>query len=131
MSSASTPVSSRTVSRPTSRNCSASAPKRSNPVCGWCAVSTRRVSARSIWCRDADGNAVAIEIEDELNAVDQLTRYLERLRLTRASTGCRGMLVAETIKPRRIVLARDRGISCVTVDYEVLRSGRPRDLTLF
>lgn len=62
-----------------------------------------------LMCRDADGNAVAIEIKrvGELNAVDQLTRYLERLRLDSRLDGLRGMLVAETIKPQAVVLARD------------------------
>lgn len=84
-------------------------------------------------CKDADGNTVAVEIKRvcELNAVDQLTRYLERLRLDSRNTGLRGLLVAETIKPQAVTLAKDRGIGCVTVDYEVLRTGRPRDLTLF
>lgn len=84
-------------------------------------------------CRDAEGHPVAVEIKrvGELGAVDQLTRYLERLRLDSRLDGLRGLLVAEAIKPQAVTLARDRGIACVTVDYEVLRTGRPRDLTLF
>ena len=84
-------------------------------------------------CRDAEGRPVAVEIKrvGELGAVDQLTRYLERLRLDTRLDGLRGLLVAEAIKPQAVTLARDRGIGCVTVDYEVLRTGRPRDLTLF
>lgn len=84
-------------------------------------------------CRDAAGNAVAIEIKrvGELPAVDQLTRYLERLALDSRLDGLRGMLVAGTIKPQATVLARDRGIRCVEVDYVALRDGRTADLTLF
>ncbi|HEX7166810.1 MAG TPA: endonuclease NucS [Acidimicrobiales bacterium] len=84
-------------------------------------------------CRDAEGRAVAIEIKrvGELNAVDQLTRYLERLALDSRLTGLRGVLVANAIKPQAVVLAKDRGILCVEVDYQELRDGRRRDLTLF
>ena len=84
-------------------------------------------------CRDADGHAVAIEIKrvGELGAVDQLTRYLERLALDSRLDGLRGMLVANTIKPQAVVLARDRGIRCVEIDYVALRDGRVADLTLF
>ena len=84
-------------------------------------------------CRDAAGNAVAIEIKrvGELNAVDQLTRYLERLALDSRLGGLRGVLVAGSIKPQAVVLARDRGIGCVVVDYAELRDGRVHDLTLF
>jgi endonuclease len=84
-------------------------------------------------CRDAEGNAVAVEIKRvaELNAVDQLTRYLERLSLDSRLGGLRGVLVANSIKPQVSVLARDRGIVCVEVDYQELRDGRTADLLLF
>ena len=84
-------------------------------------------------CRDAEGRAVAVEIKrvGELPAVDQLSRYLERLALDSRLNGLRGLLVAGSIKPQVAVLARDRGIACVEVDYQALRDGRTKDLTLF
>ena len=85
-------------------------------------------------CRDAQGRAVAIEIKrvGELPAVDQLSRYLERLALdSRLADGLRGVLVAQTIKPQAAVLARDRHIDCVEVDYAALRDEHTPDLTLF
>ena len=84
-------------------------------------------------CRDAEGRAVAVEIKrvGELNAVDQLSRYLERLSLDSRLDGLRGVLVANAIKPQVTVLARDRGITCVEVDYHELRDGRTPDLLLF
>ena len=84
-------------------------------------------------CRDADGRAVAVEIKrvGELAAVDQLTRYLERLALDSRLDGLRGVLVASAIKPQAVTLARDRGITCVQIDYPELRDGRSPDLLLF
>lgn len=86
-----------------------------------------------LMCRDGEGRAVAVEIKrvGELNAVDQLTRYLERLSLDSRLGGLRGVLVANTIKPQAATLARDRGITCVEVDYHELRDGRTPDLLLF
>ena len=86
-----------------------------------------------LMCRDGEGRAVAVEIKrvGELNAVDQLTRYLERLSLDSRLGGLRGVLVANTIKPQAATLARDRGITCVEVDYNELRDGRTPDLLLF
>ena len=84
-------------------------------------------------CRDASGRAVAVEIKrvGELQAVDQLTRYLERLARDSRLDGLRGVLVANSIKPQAVTLARDRGIACVEVDYHELRDGRVAGLTLF
>ena len=85
-------------------------------------------------CRDAQGRAVAVEIKrvGELPAVDQLSRYLERLALdSRLAGGLRGVLVAQSIKPQAAVLARDRDIACVEVDYAALRGDHTPDLTLF
>jgi RecB family endonuclease NucS len=85
-------------------------------------------------CRDHEGRAVAIEIKriGEINAVDQLTRYLERLqRDSRLATGLRGMLVASSIKPQATVLATSRGIGCVEVDYDHLRGLGTHELKLF
>ena len=84
-------------------------------------------------CRDSTGRAVAVEIKriGEINAVDQLSRYLERLGRDSRLDGLRGMLVASVIKPQASVLARDRGIGCVEVDYDALRGLGTHELKLF
>ena len=66
-----------------------------------------------------------------IDAVEQLTRYLERIRLDPAIGPCRGVLAAQKIKPQARVLAHARGIDCVEVDPEVLRGEREPELTLF
>jgi RecB family endonuclease NucS len=84
-------------------------------------------------CRDGDDEWVAVEIKrvGTIDAVEQLTRYLERIRLDPAMAGCRGVLAAQTIKPQARVLAEARGIAWVEVDLAVLRGEREPDLTLF
>ncbi|MEI2698107.1 MAG: endonuclease NucS [Microthrixaceae bacterium] len=84
-------------------------------------------------CRDAEGNAVAIEVKrrGEIDGVEQLTRYLERMDRDPLLRGVRGVFVAQVIKPQAKVLAESRGIDCVEVDYDVLRGAREEDLTLF
>jgi RecB family endonuclease NucS len=84
-------------------------------------------------CRDADGNAVAVEIKrrGEIDGVEQLTRYLERMDRDPMLRGVRGVYVAQVIKPQAKVLAESRGIDWVEVDYDVLRGAREADLTLF
>jgi endonuclease len=86
-----------------------------------------------LMCRDADDEWVAIEVKRAagIEAVEQLTRYLERIRLDPAFTSCRGILVAQTIKPQACVLAGARGIDCVEVDLAVLRGEREPELRLF
>ena len=83
-----------------------------------------------LMCRDEEGAWVAVEIKriGTLDAVEQLTRYLERIR--RELDGCRGVLAAQTIKPQARTLAEARGIRCVEVDLDVLRGEREPDLTL-
>ena len=66
-----------------------------------------------------------------IQAVEQLTRYLERIRLDPSMGSCRGVLAAQQIKPQARVLAESRGIDCVEVDLAVLRGEREPDLTLF
>ena len=80
-----------------------------------------------LMCRDIEDEWVAVEIKRiaTMEAVEQLTRYLERIRLDPALASCRGVLVAKWIKPQARVLAVSRGIDCVEVDIEVLR-GEPR-----
>src|SRR5579871_5237293 len=86
-----------------------------------------------LMCRDAGGGWVAIEIKriGTIEAVEQLSRYLERIRLDPAMSDCRGVLAAQQIKPQASVLAAARGIDCVTVDLAVLRGEREPELTLF
>ena len=87
-----------------------------------------------LMCRDGDDGWVAVEIKRvaTIDAVEQLTRYLERLADDPTFTsGCRGVLAAQQIKPQARVLAESRGIACVEVDIDVLRGEREPDLTLF
>jgi RecB family endonuclease NucS len=84
-------------------------------------------------CRDADGRVVAIEIKrrGEIDGVEQLSRYVERLDLDGRLRPVRGMLAAQQIKPQARVLAAARGIDCVEVDYDELRGAGTSRLTLF
>jgi endonuclease len=84
-------------------------------------------------CRDSAGGWVAVEIKrvGTIEAVEQLRRYLERIRLDPARSGCRGILAAERLKPQALTLAAARGIECVEVDLAVLRGEREPELTLF
>ena len=86
-----------------------------------------------LMCRDAEGGWVAVEIKrvGTIEAVEQLTRYLERIRLDPARASCRGLLAAQRLRPQAAVLAEARGIRCVGVDLEELRGAREPDLTLF
>jgi endonuclease len=86
-----------------------------------------------LMCRDADDGWVAVEIKriGTIDAVEQLTRYLERLRQDPAMAGCRGVLAAQLVKPQARVLAESRGIAWVEVDLAVLRGEREPELTLF
>jgi endonuclease len=86
-----------------------------------------------LMCRDSDDGWVAVEIKriGTIDAVEQLTRYLDRLREDPAMAGCRGVLAAQLIKPQARVLAESRAIDCVEVDLAVLRGQREPDLTLF
>jgi RecB family endonuclease NucS len=76
---------------------------------------------------------VAVEIKRVagIDAVEQLTRYVERIRCDPAFDSCRGVLAAQTIKPQARVLAQSRGIECVEVDLAVLRGERAAELRLF
>jgi len=76
-----------------------------------------------ILAKDADGATVAVEIKrrGEIDGVEQLTRYLDLLNRDPHLTPVRGVFAAQEIKPQARVLAVDRGISCVTLDYDRLR----------
>jgi len=72
-------------------------------------------------CRDAAGGYVAVEVKrrGEIDGVEQLSRYLERLEPL--LTPLRGVFAAQEVKPQARVLAQARGITCVTLDYDELR----------
>ena len=84
-------------------------------------------------CRDADGVAVAVEIKrvGDIDGVEQLARYLERLDLDPMLEPVRGIFAAQQIKPQAKVLASARGITCVEVDYDALRGIESDLLKLF
>jgi hypothetical protein len=84
-------------------------------------------------CREPGDGWVAVEIKriGTIEAVEQLARYLERIRRDPAMADCRGVLAAQQIKPQARVLADSRGIACVEVSLEELRGSREPDLTLF
>jgi RecB family endonuclease NucS len=86
-----------------------------------------------LMCRDAADEWVAVEVKRVagIEAVEQLTRYLERIRLDPAFASTRGVLAAQVIKPQAGVLAAARGIDCVEVDLALLRREREPDLRLF
>jgi endonuclease len=107
----------------------------------WCGEGLRLVRREwptdigpvDLMCRDGEEAWVAVEIKRiaGIEAVEQLSRYLERIRLDPAMSECRGVLVAQQLKPQAAVLAEARGISCVTVDLAILRGERQPELTLF
>jgi RecB family endonuclease NucS len=84
-----------------------------------------------ILCRDHTGASVAVELKrrGNIDAVEQLTRYLELLGRDPHLAPVTGVFAAQEIKPQAKVLAADRGIRCVTLDYEGMKgieSGAPR-----
>jgi len=76
-----------------------------------------------LMCRDQDSAAVAVEIKrrGEIDGVEQLTRYLELLNRDPALSPVRGVFAAQEIRPQARVLAEDRGIRCMTLDYDAMR----------
>lgn len=84
-------------------------------------------------CRDASGQVVAIEVKrrGEIDGVEQLARYIERLHLDSSLGLVRGVYVAQVVKPQARVLAEARGFTWVEVDYDELRGLRTQDLRLF
>jgi RecB family endonuclease NucS len=86
-----------------------------------------------LMCRDADGGWVAVEIKrtGTLEAVEQLSRYLEVIRRDAALAECRGILAAQAVKPQARSLCDARGLGCAEVDLEELRGEREPALTLF
>ena len=84
-------------------------------------------------CRDAAGAHVAVEVKrrGEIDGVEQLTRYVELLNRDPLLAPVRGVFAAQLIKPQARVLATDRGIDCLTVDYDALRGMESDTLRLF
>ena len=82
-------------------------------------------------CRDGDGCHVAVEVKRhaEIDGVEQLTRYLQRLEPVLGQV--RGVLAAQSFKPQARVLAADRGIVCIQLDYDELRGLEGETPTLF
>ena len=107
----------------------------------WCGEGLRLVRREwptdigpvDLMCREGDQGWVAVEIKrvGGIDAVEQLTRYLERIRADAGFGSCRGVLAAQVIKPQARVLAASRGIDCIEVDLAVLRGEREPELRLF
>jgi RecB family endonuclease NucS len=85
-----------------------------------------------LMCRDVTGGWVAVEIKrvGTIDAVEQLTRYLERIAADQR-LDCRGILAAQAVKPQARTLAAARGIGWAEVELDVLRGARDPELTLF
>jgi endonuclease len=108
---------------------------------GWCGEGFRLVRREwptdigpvDLMCRDDEDGWVAVEIKriGTIDAVEQLNRYVERIRLDPATRSCRGVLAAQVVKPQARVLAEARGLSWVEVDLGELRGEREPALTLF
>lgn len=86
-----------------------------------------------ILCRDDQGRSVAVEIKrrGEIDGVEQLTRYLELLNRDSLLAPVAGVFAAQQIKPQARTLATDRGIRCVTLDYDLMRGLDNDDYRLF
>ena len=86
-----------------------------------------------ILCRDSGGATVAVEIKrrGELDGVEQLTRYLDLLNRDPLLAPVAGVFAAQLIKPQARTLAEDRGIRCVTLDYDALRGMDSDEFRLF
>jgi len=84
-------------------------------------------------CRHPDGGTVAVEVKrrGDIDGVEQLTRYLELLGRDQLLAPVTGIFAAQQIRPQARTLAQDRGIRCVTVDYDTLRGAQRSDLLLF
>ena len=83
--------------------------------------------------RDRDGASVAVEVKrrGEIDGVEQLTRYLELLNRDPLLAPVTGVFAAQEIKPQARVLATDRGIRCLTLDYDTLRGHDSTEHRLF
>jgi len=86
-----------------------------------------------ILARTASGNAVAVEIKrrGDIDGVEQLTRYLELLNRDPLLAPVAGVFAAQEIKPQARVLAEDRGIRCLVLDYDAMRGADDPGTRLF
>ena len=86
-----------------------------------------------ILCRDSGGRSVAVEIKrrGEIDGVEQLTRYLELLNRDPLLAPVAGVFAAQQIKPQAKTLAEDRGIRCLTLDYDAMRGMDSDEFRLF
>ncbi|MBO0608183.1 endonuclease NucS [Myceligenerans salitolerans] len=86
-----------------------------------------------ILARDPRGATVAVEIKrrGEIDGVEQLTRYLELLNRDPLLAPVRGVFAAQEIKPQARVLAVDRGMECLTLDYDAMRGVDDLESRLF
>ncbi|HEY2518944.1 MAG TPA: endonuclease NucS [Streptosporangiaceae bacterium] len=86
-----------------------------------------------LMCKDHAGGSVAVEIKrrGEIDGVEQLTRYLDLLNRDPLLAPVQGVFAAQEIKPQARVLATDRGIRCVVLDYEAMRGTEDDSLRLF
>jgi endonuclease len=86
-----------------------------------------------LMCRDGKSGAVAVEIKrrGDIDGVEQLTRYLELLNRDPLLSPVRGVFAAQEIRPQARVLAEDRGIRCVTLDYDTMRGADDASQRLF
>lgn len=85
-----------------------------------------------LMCIDGEGY-VAVEVKrvGTIDAVEQLTRYLDYIRAEHGMEACRGILVAEAVKPQARTLARSRDLDTVEVNLAELRGLKEPDLKLF
>ena len=103
---------------------------------GWTLVRREFMTAIGpvdLMCKDATGSSVAVEIKrrGEIDGVEQLTRYLDLLNRDPLLAPVQGIFAAQEIKPQARVLATDRGIRCVLLDYEAMRGTEDVSLRLF
>ncbi|NEA54942.1 endonuclease NucS [Streptomyces sp. SID13666] len=103
---------------------------------GWTLIRREYMTAIGpvdILCRDAEGVTVAVELKrrGDIDGVEQLTRYLELLNRDPHLAPVKGVFAAQEIKPQARVLATDRGIGCVVLDYDAMRGIEDDKLRLF
>lgn len=86
-----------------------------------------------ILAKDPTGATIAVEIKrrGDIDGVEQLTRYLELLNRDPLLAPVRGVFAAQEIKPQARVLATDRGIGCLVLDYDAMRGVDDVDSRLF
>lgn len=84
-------------------------------------------------CADSNGATVAVEVKrrGEIDGVEQLSRYVERLNNDARLAPVRGIFAAQLISPQARVLAEARGIEAIEVDYDGLRGAEDTELRLF